>query len=178
MKATGIVRRIDHLGRVVIPISLRRTLNISEGDRLEVFVDDDSGITFKKYSPLGGRYDLAQIYCDSLHKSSGHVVFIADIDRIIAVSGASREEYIAKGVTDEVKEIVNQSRIYMGTENGFHVLADEKGRFSTIIIAPIIAAGEAAGSVILCSKTNAKLGEVEEKLAETAAEFLGRHLSR
>src|SRR5690606_11016659 len=88
MKATGIVRRIDDLGRVVIPKEIRRTLRIREGDPLEIFVDRDGEVILKKYSPIGELGDFAKEYAESLHESTGHITMICDRDTIIAVAGA------------------------------------------------------------------------------------------
>jgi AbrB family transcriptional regulator (stage V sporulation protein T) len=185
VKATGIVRRIDHLGRVVIPISIRRNLRIREGDPLEIFVDKDSEIIFKKYSPLVGLEDFAQMYTDSLYKTSGRIVFITDKEAIIAVSGASKKEYMYKPLGDIVEKVMNERRTFcynssleQGTGLSF-LSDDEDGKFSSILIAPIISGSEPVGSVILCSmEPGFKMGEVEIKLAATATEFLGRHISQ
>ena len=94
MKATGIVRRIDDLGRVVIPKEIRRTLKIREGDPLEIFVDRDGEVILKKYSPIGELGDFAQEYADTLYEVMGHVACIADRDTIIAVSGAPKRSFL------------------------------------------------------------------------------------
>lgn len=185
MKATGIVRRIDHLGRVVVPISIRRNLRIREGDPLEIFIDRDSGIIFRKYSPFVGLEDFAQMYSDSLYKSSGQIAFITDKDAIIAVSGASKKEFMYKSIGDIVEKVMNERRIFCHNgseekETGLSFLADdEESTFSSILIAPIISGSEPVGSVVLCSmEPGVKMGEVEIKLAATATEFLGRHVSQ
>ncbi|MCL4351535.1 MAG: AbrB/MazE/SpoVT family DNA-binding domain-containing protein, partial [Firmicutes bacterium] len=98
MKATGIVRRIDDLGRVVIPKEIRRTLRIREGDPLEIFVDRDGEVILKKYSPIGELGDFAKEYADSLHEAVGHIALIADRDAVIAVSGAPKKEFLNKSL--------------------------------------------------------------------------------
>ena len=90
MKATGIVRRIDDLGRVVIPKEIRRTLRIREGDPLEIFVDREGEVILKKYSPIGELGDFAKEYADSLNEAIGHIALISDRDNIIAVSGTEK----------------------------------------------------------------------------------------
>lgn len=184
MKATGIVRRIDHLGRVVVPISIRRNLRIREGDPLEIFIDKDSGIIFKKYSPMVGLEDFAQMYADSLFKSSSHIAFVTDRDAIIAVAGASKKEFMYKSLGEMAEKVMNERRIFCRNssedqETGLNFLDEEEGRFSAILIAPIISGSEPVGSVILCStESGVKMGEVEIKLAATATEFLGRQLNQ
>ena len=96
MKATGIVRRIDDLGRVVIPKEIRRTLRIREGDPLEIFVDHDGEVILKKYSPIGELGDFAQEYADSLFEATGHIAIITDRDQIIAIAGASKKRFLGQ----------------------------------------------------------------------------------
>jgi len=108
LKATGIVRRIDDLGRVVIPKEIRRTLRIREGDPLEIFTDREGEVILKKYSPIGELSDFAAQYAESLHKTSGHITCISDRDTIIAVSGASKKEFLEKALSPEVERIIEE----------------------------------------------------------------------
>ena len=186
MKATGIVRRIDDLGRVVIPKEIRRTLRIREGDPLEIFVDRDGEVILKKYSPIGELGDFAKEYADSLYESIGHVALIADRDAIIAVAGGPKKEYLNKSLGSLVERamedrksiLVNataQDRI-RGTLIGDD---EEDTRHTAIVIAPIISEGDPIGAVILCSKDpNVKMGDLELKLAETAAGFLAKQMEQ
>ena len=98
MKATGIVRRIDDLGRVVIPKEIRKTLRIREGDPLEIFTDKDGEVILKKYSPIGELSEFAVQYAETLAKTSGHVACITDKDSVIAVSGAPKREFLDKNM--------------------------------------------------------------------------------
>src|SRR3954470_6978708 len=98
MKATGIVRRIDDLGRVVIPKEIRRTLRIREGDPLEIFVDRDGEVILKKYSPIGELGDFAKEYAESLSETLGHITLITDRDVVIAVAGVSKKEFLEKPI--------------------------------------------------------------------------------
>jgi len=186
VKATGIVRRIDDLGRVVIPKEIRRTLRIREGDPLEIFVDRDGEVILKKYSPIGELGDFAKEYADSLYESIGHVALIADRDAIIAVAGGPKKEYLNKSLGSLVERamedrksiLVNataQDRI-RGTLIGDD---EEDTRHTAIVIAPIISEGDPIGAVILCSKDpNVKMGDLELKLAETAAGFLAKQMEQ
>ena len=92
MKATGIVRRIDDLGRVVIPKEIRRTLRIREGDPLEIYTDRDGEVILKKYSPIGEIAAFAKDYTESLFRSMGHIACICDRDMVVAASGVPRKE--------------------------------------------------------------------------------------
>ena len=112
MKATGIVRRIDDLGRIVIPKEIRRTLRIRERDALEIFTDRDGEVILKKYSPIADLEDFAQEYADSLFESTGHVAIITDRDAYIAVSGTGRKAFLGKSLPDEVTEAMETRQPY------------------------------------------------------------------
>ena len=188
MKATGIVRRIDDLGRVVIPKEIRRTLRIREGDPLEIYVDRDGEVILKKYSPVNELGDFAKEYCDSLYESIGHIVLIADRDEIVAVAGTAKKEFLNKGLSTLVEKImedrkavlINNPIEYKGRICPIDIDDDEIENFklSSEVIAPIIVEGDAIGAVIICTKQqNVKMGDVELKLAETAAGFLGKQMA-
>ena len=115
MKATGIVRRIDDLGRVVIPKEIRRTLRIREGDPLEIFTDKEGGVIFKKYSQLGGVSDFAGQLCDTMSKAVGQVAVITDRDSCLAVGGASRRELTDKRVNPELERLMDQRKTYQAS---------------------------------------------------------------
>ena len=108
MKATGIVRRIDDLGRVVIPKEIRRTMRIREGDPLEIYTDREGEVIFKKYSPMGEMSEFAAQYAETLHKTCGLAVAICDRDSVIAVSGVPRREYADKPLTPELEELMER----------------------------------------------------------------------
>lgn len=185
MKATGIVRRIDDLGRVVIPKEIRRTLRIREGDPLEIFVDREGEVILKKYSPIGELGDFAKEYADSLYEAIGHIACIADRDTIIAVAGAPKKEFINRPIGPAVEKVMEDRRAVLindpaANENSAVIDGDEDGaRFSAEVIAPIIAEGDPIGAVILLSKEEgAQMGDLEMKLAETAAGFLAKQMEQ
>lgn len=186
MKATGIVRRIDDLGRVVIPKEIRRTLRIREGDPLEIFVDREGEVILKKYSPIGELGDFAKEYADSLYEALGHIACIADRDTIIAVAGAPKKEYINKPVGPAVEKAMEERRAIVINNPGEDpfckecmIVEDGECKYSAEVIAPIIAEGDPIGAVILASKEpNVKMGELELKLAETAAGFLAKQMEQ
>ena len=153
MKATGIVRRIDDLGRVVIPKEIRRTLRIREGDPLEIFVDRDGEVILKKYSPIGELGDFAKEYAESLFEGTNHITLITDRDTIIAVAGASKKELLDKQV-GSVLESCMENRKRMAEANGgaFEIVKDTQETYSSFVIAPIIAGGDPIGTVVLLSK--------------------------
>jgi AbrB family transcriptional regulator (stage V sporulation protein T) len=186
VKATGIVRRIDDLGRVVIPKEICRTLRIREGDPLEIFVDRDGEVILKKYSPIGELGDFAKEYADSLYESIGHVALIADRDAIIAVSGGPKKEYLNKSLGSLVERAMEDRKSIMVSASaqdrirGTLIGDDEdETRHTAIVIAPIISEGDPIGAVILCSKDpNVKMADLELKLAETAAGFLAKQMAQ
>lgn len=186
MKATGIVRRIDDLGRVVIPKEIRRTLRIREGDPLEIFVDRDGEVILKKYSPIGELGEFAKEYADSLYESVGHTALIVDRDTVIAVSGAPKKEFLNKAIGTLVEKVMEDRKTLVnnkpgeGKSKGPLIAEDEDdSRFSAYVVAPIITGGDPIGAVILCSREpDVQVGETETKLAETAAGFLAKQMEQ
>lgn len=187
MKATGIVRRIDDLGRVVIPKEIRRTLRIREGDPLEIFVDREGEVILKKYSPIRELGEFAKEYVDSLFESTGHIACISDRDTIIAVAGASKKEYLNKEIGPVAEQAMEERKTIHIDTGGEHVLCkdcpeqeeENKCKYSNEVVAPVISQGDPIGTVILMSKNpNVKMGQLEIKLVETAAGFLGKQMEQ
>lgn len=187
MKATGIVRRIDDLGRVVIPKEIRRTLRIREGDPLEIFVDREGEVILKKYSPIGELGDFAKEYADSLFEAIGHIACIADRDNIIAVAGAAKKEFLNKPISSAVEKIIEGRKSVLINDPEQSELRsicgpdEENGqiKYASEVIAPIIAEGDPIGAVILVSREpGTKMGDMELKLAETAAGFLAKQMEQ
>lgn len=180
MKATGIVRRIDDLGRVVIPKEIRRTLRIREGDPLEIFVDREGEVILKKYSPISELGDFAKEYAESLYESLNHIAMITDRDSVIAVAGGSKKEFMEKAIGNLVEQSMEARKTIVETNAAQHELVkDVNETFSTYVIAPIIAGGDPIGTVVLLSKEeDKKMGETEIKLAETAAAFLAKQMEQ
>ena len=178
MKATGIVRRIDDLGRVVIPKEIRRTLRIREGDPLEIFTDRDGEVIFKKYSPIGELGDFAGIYAETLSKTSGFPVCITDKDSVIAVYGASRKELSEKRISTDIENVMDEKMTFTKSRDSRKHLkiVDGVDKYRAGVVVPIISEGDTVGSVIIASEENDDVGEVETKLAQSAANFLGRHI--
>lgn len=180
MKATGIVRRIDDLGRVVIPKEIRRTLRIKEGDPLEIFTDRDGEVIFKKYSPIGELGEFAAAYAETLAKTSGHPVCITDKDSVIAVSGAPKKELTEKRISSELERIMDEKSMYVlqpGMQKSLHVI-EGMDKYQAGVVAPIISEGDTIGTVVVVSTDDSNMGEVESKLAQSAANFLGRQMEQ
>lgn len=180
MKATGIVRRIDDLGRVVIPKEIRRTLRIREGDPLEIFVDRDGEVILKKYSPIGELGDFAKEYAESLYESTSHTTLISDRDTFIAVAGGSKKEYLDKSVGSTIESCMDNRKTMLETNSGsYEMIKDHDEAISSFVVAPIISGGDPIGAVILFNKDDqVTMSEMEIKMAETAAAFLGKQMEQ
>jgi AbrB family transcriptional regulator (stage V sporulation protein T) len=180
MKATGIVRRIDDLGRVVIPKEIRRTLRIREGDPLEIFVDRDGEVILKKYSPIGELGDFAKEYAESLFESTNHLTMITDRDTVIAMAGAAKKDYLDKAIGTFVESCMENRKTSMESGSGqYELIKDLTETYGSYVIAPIIASGDPIGSVILVNKdANVQMGQMEMKMAETAAGFLAKQMEQ
>lgn len=179
MKATGIVRRIDDLGRVVIPKEIRRTLRIREGDPLEIFTDREGEIILKKYSPVGELGTLAQICAESLAQTTGCTACITDTDQVVAVSGSGKKELQDQYIGRELCNLMKERRQYLSNANNseFIRITTDMKEYQGEAISPIICEGDVIGSVILLSKDIKKgFGETEQKVAYSAADFLGRQM--
>ena len=183
MKATGIVRRIDDLGRVVIPKEIRRTMRIREGDPLEKNTDREGEVIFKKYSPIGELSAFAAQYADTLYKTCNLSVIISDRDAVIACAGVSKKEYSDKTLSDELEEVIESRGMYTwreGTEK-IAAIATSDTHFVSCAM-PIISEGDVIGCVASLNDSNIdrlkeSIGiEIETKLIVTAASFLGRQL--
>lgn len=180
MKATGIVRRIDDLGRVVVPKEIRRTLRIREGDPMEIFTNRDGEIILKKYSPIGEIDSFAKQYAESLAQVSGYKILISDRDQIIAVAGGAKKEFIGKNISSQLENLINE-RDTLTTEGGIEksipIVEGESAPQAGQVIYPIICEGDIIGSVVIMSKDEHQdVSITEKKLAGVAAAFLGRQM--
>lgn len=182
MKATGIVRRIDDLGRVVIPKEIRRTLRIKEGAPLEIFTDREGEIILKKYSPIGELSNFSKEYAEALAQTSGHVVCITDRDQIIAVAGGMKKENVGKMISTQLENAINdREQVLSAGDDGKYVKLTGEDNEENLpqVVCPIISEGDAIGSVILISKDNKrKMGETEVSLAKCGASFMGRQMEQ
>ena len=175
MKATGIVRRIDDLGRVVIPKEIRRTMRIREGDPLEIFTDREGGVIFKKYSPLGELGVCAKDCCSALSSVSGMVCAVCDTDSVIAFSGSGKRDVIEHGISDGCTSIIESRQNYFSIDGGVPITNDS-GAPVIIAASPIIAEGDIAGMIAFLETPSKTAGETEQKLLSATAMFLGKQL--
>ena len=161
MKATGIVRRIDDLGRVVVPKEIRRVLRIREGDPLEIYTNNTGEVILKKYSPINDLGDFAKEYAETVSKILGGTIIVSDTDQFIAASGISRKEYADKHIDPELDKIIQSKNRYSNNSK---------------IVVPIVSHGDPIGSITILPKENQTLGDVELKIAEVGASFLARQM--
>lgn len=180
MKATGIVRRIDDLGRVVVPKEIRRTLRIREGDPMEIFTNHEGEIILKKYSPIGEIDSFAKQYAEALAQISGYKVIISDRDQIIAVAGGAKKDMIGKNISQELEHLITERDVLTtagGIEKGIPIVEGEETPKAGQVIYPIICEGDIIGSVVILAKDEKQEVTVtEQKLASVAAVFLGRQM--
>ena len=181
MKATGIVRRIDDLGRVVIPKEIRRTMRIREGDPLEIYTDRDGEVIFKKYSPIGELHAFASEYAETLQKTSGMPIFICDRDAIICVSGASKREYGDRKISRSLEEIIESRSLYLREAGKETIPLTDDGSHYVSCAMPIISEGDLIGSVVSAWQYDTPEAEklspnIESKLIQTAGIFLGKQM--
>lgn len=178
MKATGIVRRIDDLGRVVIPKEIRRTLRIREGDPLEIYTEKDGGVIFRKYSPMGDLQDFAAQICESIGKNTGRIAAVADRDSIIALSGAPRRELVDRRNSSDLENLMEQRKSYRYSPGNVKLRAVEGSeKYYLGAAAPIVAQGDLMGCVmLLMDEEETPPAEGDQKLVQTVAGFLGRQM--
>ena len=176
MKATGIVRKIDDLGRIVIPKEIRRTMRIREGDPLEIFTERDGTVLFKKYSQVGEINDFSDYYADAVSSATGFLTAITDKDIVISVGGGAKKDIIGKNISEELSEILDDRMTYGYFENDEETvpLLNNTDKYKISIACPIVCQGEAIGSVVIFFNDDIqKLGETEEKIAQSFASVIG-----
>ncbi|OMP66834.1 stage V sporulation protein T [Domibacillus epiphyticus] len=178
MKATGIVRRIDDLGRVVIPKEIRRTLRIREGDPLEIFVDRDGEVILKKYSPFTELGDFSQEYAEALFDSLNYSILICDRDTVVSAAGVKKKDFVERKIGQIVEAVIQERRSAEDSSAREVEFVDGRAvEAKSYFIAPIIAAGDAIGAVVLFSEERIA-GEAEQKAVFVAAAFFGRQMER
>ena len=180
MKATGIVRRVDDLGRIVIPKEIRRTLRIREGDPLEIYTEKDGGVIFRKYSPMGDLQEFASQMCESIGSATGHIAAVSDRDNIIALYGAPKRELVDKPNSPELERLMEQRKHYLYKSGDTPIFAaDGAEKYQLGAASPILSQGDLMGCVMLLLDEGASpLHEADQSLAKTAAGFLGRQMEQ
>ena len=176
MKATGIIRRIDDLGRIVIPKEIRKNLRIKEGDNLEIFVVNED-IILKKYSMMNKINDLAQELTDAIYTFMKHSIFITDTDQVVAASGPLKKKYLNKNISDFITEsIKRRDKILENHFKELNFIEDEKLTCS-YVLSTILVNGEATGMILIISEDE-KLGESEMQMASIVSSFMTKYLEQ
>ena len=178
MKATGIVRRVDDLGRIVIPKEIRRTLKIREGDPLEIYTEKDGGVIFRKYSPMGDLQDFAAQICESIGANTGCIAAVSDRDSIIALSGAPKRELVDKPNSRELDKLMESRTNYRYVPGDTRLRAAEgSDKYHLGVASPILSQGDLMGCVmLLMGEDTAPLQEADQRLVQTVAGFLGKQM--
>ncbi|MDL2215990.1 AbrB/MazE/SpoVT family DNA-binding domain-containing protein [Ruminococcaceae bacterium OttesenSCG-928-N02] len=177
MKATGIVRRIDDLGRVVIPKEIRRTLHIREGEPLEIFTTGDGEVVFKKYSPIGEMAASARQVVDVVQRSGGLTCAVCDRDHIIAIAGLPKKDFVERRITHALEKAIEARRTYVQGQSGAELIAIEGHTGYASIVVPILAGGDISGAVFaLTTEASERPSELDVKLVTVAAGFLGKQV--
>lgn len=174
MKSTGVVRRVDDLGRIVIPKEIRRTLRIRDGESLEIFVDREM-IALKKFSTMTDMDEISKQLVDIVNSVTNQNVFITDRDNFIAGSGSLRKKYLNKSISKSLELIMKERKTIV--EHSLHSieLSDSVVEEYAYVICPVIMSGDAIGLVLIVSE-NSNIGQVEEKMADVVSKFLGKHI--
>lgn len=174
MKSTGVVRRVDDLGRIVIPKEIRRTLRIRDGESLEIFVDKEM-IALKKFSKMTDLDEVAKQLVDIMSSVINKNVFITDRDKFIAGSGSMRKKYLNKNISKFLENIMRERKSIIEQNNHGIELIDLENENLSYIILPIIMNGDAIGLVIVLSDKN-DISLSDEKIATVVSQFLGKHI--
>ncbi len=180
MKATGVVRRIDDLGRIVIPKEIRKTLRIKEGSPLEIFTEKEGDIILRKYSPIGEISNFSTEYAESLAKVTDLIAIITDKDVVIACSGTQKKDILEQKISSDLEKIIDKRDTFVSDDNSA-ILITEKGNkereSKAQVIVPIISDSEVTGAIVLIAKEQGvKLGKDVEQIAKVAANFLGNQM--
>jgi AbrB family transcriptional regulator (stage V sporulation protein T) len=172
MKTTGIVRRIDELGRVVIPKEIRRTMRLRDGEELEIFLDDRDELIFRKFSPVKRIKDFSEEYCSVLSETTGNSTVVCDKDAVIAASGERKGTYAGKPIAPRFEREINtrKSSVFFGADI-VSVVGEQTDDAKGQIIAPILSRGDMLGAVVMTSYKN-KFDESDLKICQAAALFL------
>ena len=178
MKATGIVRRIDDLGRIVIPKEIRRTMRIRVGDPLEIYTNSEGEVIFKKYSAMSELSENAAHVAEVMFKTAGCPVVIFDKDHVIASSGVPKREFAERRVTSQLEELMDNRGQYFcpdGRNNNFYPA--EGVERTAIAAVPIITAGDVSGAVaFLTSEKGTEVTDLQKSLITASAQFLAKQI--
>lgn len=173
MKETGIVRRIDELGRVVIPKELRKTLKLKEGEQMEIFTTGDKSLVLRRYSALGSGADFSQAYCDALTRATGKGAVICDSVTVLGASGASFRGLVGEEISDKLYKTLDDRKA-CAPDSPVQIVRDKPVGCKNQHIVPLIVGGDLYGGVVLCS--DATISATEARLCALAADLIAATL--
>ncbi|MBE6871188.1 MAG: stage V sporulation protein T [Ruminococcaceae bacterium] len=177
MKATGIVRRIDDLGRVVIPKEIRRTLRIREGDPLEIFTDREGEVIFKKYSPIGELSHFASQYAEVLSKTLGATVLVCDRDFIVAAAGTGKKDFFEKKISSDIESLMENRQTFRRAAHERGIPVVEGTEREAAVACPVTANGDVIGCVmIIAADSTSSASDADVKTCQAASAFLGKQM--
>lgn len=183
MRATGMIRRVDEIGRLVLPSDIRKTLKIRNGDPIEIFVNGEEEVILKKYSPFVDLIEIAEIYVEALYESIGFISLVTNRDMVIAVAGAPKDDFFGKLISEPVQKAIEERQVTIMPKPGelseCYPICEKGGeeKFTAQVIAPVIAGNELIGAVILgCKEAGVVMGNMEVKIATTTAGFLAKQI--
>lgn len=177
MKATGIVRRIDELGRIVIPKEIRRTLRIREGEMLEIFTDGDGGVIFKKHSPIGEVGRFTSEYAEAINRTSGIPVAVCDLDNVVAVAGLPKKDYVNKPISSPVSALLKKRGTFAAASASDSIHLTQGGEGDVSFMLPITSDGSVVGGIMSLKKSFDNMpDDIEKKLIQTGAAFLSTQM--
>lgn len=174
MKSTGVVRRVDDLGRIVIPKEIRRTLRIRDGEELEIFVDNDV-VVLKKFSKVAELDIVSKKIVDVVSSLVGKTVLVTDRDKFITGSGDLRKKYLNKEISSYLEDVISNRNVVVQKDIGNIQLVDVSSEIYSYIINPIVSFGDIIGSVIVIS-TNSDISEFDVTITGMIAQFLGKYV--
>lgn len=179
MKATGIVRKIDELGRIVIPKEIRKTMRIKEGEALEIYVEKTGEVVLKKYDPMSERKEQIESFVQALSGELGMLILVTDNKSVVIACGKGSKEYVGKDISRELSGVLDKRNIFNSAKSGvIKVIEEEKmSDIVALAVAPIISDSDLMGSLVIMSKDIAKqIGSSELKLLQVGRNFLAKQL--
>ncbi len=177
MKSVGIIRRIDEMGRIVIPKEIRKNLRINSNDNIEIYMEGEDKIVLKKHSLLKKIDDFAQKFVDSMHSFIKYNIIITDTKDIIAAAGPNKKKYLNQPISEKLENAIERRENILEKYNKEYELIKNEKENGTYAISTIIANGDAVGLVIIFSN-NEEINKTDEKIVKIASQFFGKYLEQ
>lgn len=181
MKDTGIIRRIDELGRIVIPKEMRKTLRLNVGTQMEIYTNPTGELILKKYSAISDIKDYAQIFCQALAEGGEKGVLICDTDTVLACNNVSKKDYLNKAISLDLEKLIFERKNYLLNVNEnattYPLVENDKTTYYSQIIVPIIVSSDIVGAIVLLSSNKDLIFTTNDvKIVQTVANILNKML--